>query len=373
MIFALGIGVEPGQYFVVARRAVFFALLTQHPRQRGDLGQFHRALDQRVAGQDLFDQGRAGARHAHDEDRVRRGRAETGTLMEEFRGIDFRGALQAGAGGVGRIRHPRQAQRVARAVMLEGGRVLVAVFQRLAQREVQVQAVLGVQVAALQLRAHPGDVGIVEAEGLEVGQAPPGIAEARFERGAAPVGGDRALRVAGGLQCVPQAQPDPGLVRMPGEDALVQPDRFVVIASAAQHDRLEVAVAGVAGIAGQQVFDLGQCVLRTVAAMQDHGVVLARGMEARCQLQAALEQAGSILVAANSRGDLGEHADRGDVGRRALQPGAQQRLGAGNVVIDQGTAGGEQDWIGHSVAERTLHVGPRLGEHLIHAAPRRLG
>ena len=291
------------------------------------------------------------------------------TRTEELRGIDFRGALQAGAGGVGRIRHPRQAQRVARTVMLEGGRVFVAVFQRLAQREVEMQPVLGVEVAALQLRAHAGDVGIVEAEGLEVGQAPPCVAEARLEFGATPVGGDRALRVAGGLQRVPQAQPDPGLVRMPGEDALVQPDRFLVIAGAAQHDRLEVAVAGVAGIAGQQVFDLGQRVLRTIAAVQDHGVVLARGMEARGQLQAALEQAGGILVTAYPGGDLGQHADRGDIGRHALQPGAQQRLGAGNVVLDQGSAGCEQDRIGHSVAERTLHAGPRLGEHLIHAPP----
>ena len=43
---------------------------------RDQLGQLHRALDLRVARQDLLDQRRARARQADDEDRVGRGRAE---------------------------------------------------------------------------------------------------------------------------------------------------------------------------------------------------------------------------------------------------------------------------------------------------------
>src|SRR5690606_28585189 len=99
---AYRIGIEPGKHLVVAGGPVVGALLAQHPRQRGEFGKLRRALDQRVARQDLLDQGRAGARHADDEDRVWRGDAVSGPLPEEFRVIDLRGALQPGAVGVGR-------------------------------------------------------------------------------------------------------------------------------------------------------------------------------------------------------------------------------------------------------------------------------
>ncbi len=54
-------------------------------RQGRDVGQFLRALDHRVARQDLFDQGRAGARHAQDEDGVARVVADALAFGKEFR------------------------------------------------------------------------------------------------------------------------------------------------------------------------------------------------------------------------------------------------------------------------------------------------
>ena len=370
--FAHGVGIEPGQHLVVAGGAFVRALLAQRPRQRNDLGQLHRALDQRVAREDLLDQGRAGAGHADDEDRIRRGDAVSGPRAEEFGRVDLRGPLQAGAGGVGRVRYPRQPQRVAAGIVREGPGVLAAVLERLAEREIQVQPVLVFEVRALQLRPHRGDVGIVETEGLEVGQAPPGIAEARVEFEAAAIGGDRAFAQARGLQRVPLAEPDMGLVGMFGEEVFVQFDRFPEVAGTAQHHRPEVAIAGIAGVLGQQPFDLGQRLLRAIAAVQDHGVVLARRMEARRQLQATLEQVGGVLVAPDPRRDFGQHPDRGDIGGRTPQPAAQQRLGMGNVVVDEGAARLEQDRVGHCVAEDSLHAGLRLGGHLTHAAPQLL-
>ena len=68
--FAQGIGVEAEHHVVVWHRLAGVALAAQVTRDRGDLGQLHRAFDGRMAGQDLLDQGRAGARQADDEDRI---------------------------------------------------------------------------------------------------------------------------------------------------------------------------------------------------------------------------------------------------------------------------------------------------------------
>ena len=56
----------------------------QLPGHRDDLGQFRRALDRRMARQDLLEQGRARARHADDEDRVGGRAAAAGARGEEL-------------------------------------------------------------------------------------------------------------------------------------------------------------------------------------------------------------------------------------------------------------------------------------------------
>ena len=67
--------------------------------------------------------------------------------------------------------------------------------------------------------------------------------------------------------------------------------------------------------------------------MQDEGVVLARGMESRGQLQAARQQALGILVAAQADRHLGEHADCRDIGRGLMQSLAQQCLSLDQTVL----------------------------------------
>src|SRR3546814_7598475 len=47
-----------------------FRLAAKPERERGNVGQLHRALDRRMAAKNLFDQRRSGARHAEDEDGV---------------------------------------------------------------------------------------------------------------------------------------------------------------------------------------------------------------------------------------------------------------------------------------------------------------
>jgi hypothetical protein len=63
-------GVLAGEHVEVAGGARVLGQLPQAAGERDDLGQLHRALDLRMARQDLLDQRRAGARQAEHEDRV---------------------------------------------------------------------------------------------------------------------------------------------------------------------------------------------------------------------------------------------------------------------------------------------------------------
>ena len=64
-------GIQRGEHVGVGADRLRVRLAAQLARHRHDLGQFHRAFDRGVAGEDLFEQGRARARQADDEDRVR--------------------------------------------------------------------------------------------------------------------------------------------------------------------------------------------------------------------------------------------------------------------------------------------------------------
>ena len=64
--------------------------------------------------------------------------------------------------------------------------------------------------------------------------------------------------------------------------------------------------------------------------------MVARLQEPRRELEAPLQQRLGIGVAAETGAGLGQHADGGDVGRRALQPRAQDPLGHRQLVVAEG-------------------------------------
>ena len=72
--------------------------------------------------------------------------------------------------------------------MAEGGCGVALVLQRLAEREMEMKLVLFGQIGRGERRLHRGDVRRVEADGLQVGEAPPDLAEAGL---AGRVRGDR--------------------------------------------------------------------------------------------------------------------------------------------------------------------------------------
>src|SRR3546814_11556458 len=61
-----------------------FRLAAKPERERGNVGQLHRALDRRMAAKNLFDQRRSGARHAENEDGVGCRIARSGARGKEF-------------------------------------------------------------------------------------------------------------------------------------------------------------------------------------------------------------------------------------------------------------------------------------------------
>ena len=217
--------------------------------------------------------------------------------------------------------------------MRKRGGVIGLVLQRLANGELEMLAILVGQPRLRQFGAHGAQVLGRKAEGLQIGQAPPDLATARIQLQAAPIGVNRALLVAGRLQGMAIAHPDARVLGIFVEDRGIQVDGRGIVANPTQHDRLQVAVTGVAGFDRQQGIDFGKRLRGLVGPVQDEGVVLARGMESRGQLQAARQQALGILVAAQADRHFGEHADCRDIGRSLLQALAQQCLSLDQAIL----------------------------------------
>ena len=138
----------------------------QAARDRGDIGQLHRALDRRVAGENLLEQCRTGARHSHDEDRICSSAPGAAALAEKFRGIGIARTLQTQARVLRAVRDHFQSQRITGGVVRERWRVLGAVFERLAQRELDTDAVFLLEIGAGECVAHRFEVRIFKPDGL---------------------------------------------------------------------------------------------------------------------------------------------------------------------------------------------------------------
>ncbi len=248
---------------------------------------------------------------------------------------------------------------------------IAGVLQRLAERVVQVEAVVVAQVGARHRLAHRPSLGRLEPHRLQVGEAPVGLAEAGRERDGAAIGGDGVGRTAGRLQRVPVAQPDLRLAVPLGQHALVELDGAGVLADQAERRGHQVAVVGIGRVFGQQALDVGQRRLGLVLAMQHDRQVVPRAGEARGQLQAVRQQRLGVAVAADAGGELGQHADRRDVGRRGLQVGLDQPLGLAQPLVAQRPRRRHQRRIAHRGAD-VLRVG-RVGAGRVAGQPQLVG
>ena len=153
------------------------------------------------------------------------------------------------------------------------------VFKRLAECEIEMEAVFIGDIAAGKLRLHGRDIGIVEPYRLEVGKAPPCLAEFRREFDRLAVSGDAVGLPPDRLEHVAEAHPHLGLAWYVAQHLFVKLDRLVEAADPPQRRSLEVGVAGIVGFllkhAGELVDRLG----RPVLPIQHDGEIGAGGGE----------------------------------------------------------------------------------------------
>ena len=189
------------------------AVEVQRGREPPDVGQLGRAFDLRMARQDLLEQRRARARQPEDEDRRAVRIARAGEGREELRRIDLDEPVVHQLGLHRVVVHLGALPLVPLAVKIPGALVVAAVLEGLAEREQEVDPGLRGEAFGGGVALHRGDGLLVEAVGLQVGEAPVGLAGVRGEADAGVVRGHGSGVVAGRLEHVAEAEERAG---MPG-------------------------------------------------------------------------------------------------------------------------------------------------------------
>src|SRR5918994_7664917 len=82
------------------------------------------------------------------------------------------------------------AEAIALRIMDEARLGVLAILERLAEREMEMEAVVVAEPFRVQGRPHGVDIGILEADRLEIGQAPPDFAERWPDGDGAAIGGN---------------------------------------------------------------------------------------------------------------------------------------------------------------------------------------
>src|SRR5579883_1261706 len=144
-----------------------------------------------MRGQDLLDEGRARPRQTHDEDRGVARVTPAPAGGEELRSADL--DLQPG-GALDELRAIADGallQRIAALVVGERLGVLTSVLESLAEREAEMETIRDRGTRCGLRGSHGRELFVREAIGLEVREAPVGIAIARPDLCCAPVGLDR--------------------------------------------------------------------------------------------------------------------------------------------------------------------------------------
>src|SRR5256885_14122230 len=128
----------------------------------------------RMTGEDLLEERGARARQPDNESRLGGLTAEACARGEELTRVQRLRTLYEPGSAVGIVNHRGAPQRVAAGVMREGCSGVSGILERLAERELELQAIVVPEVLPRQLRLHGRDIAGAEAEGLQVREAEPG-------------------------------------------------------------------------------------------------------------------------------------------------------------------------------------------------------
>ena len=277
-----------------------FHLASKPSRERDDVGQLHRAFDERVAPENLLDQSRAGARQTDDKNCIRRGRAPGATCGKELACKKHATSVHMIRDLAGIVVERATAKTIAFAIVLKRLRIALVILERLSEREMQMPAILVVQFRAAKLRLHRDDVFGRKNERLQIGKTPPGFPEGRQKRDASFIGGDAILAPAECLQRVAVTHPRLRLSGVLFEQLLIVFDRFRVFANLAKRRRSQCTKSRIVRLLCEKVVRFGYRLDCFVLAVEHGRVVLARHAEIRGEFEAAREQAFRIFVAAKA-------------------------------------------------------------------------
>ena len=148
------------------------------------------------------------------------------------------------------------AHRVAPLVMVEGIGPVPLVLERLSQREMQMVAVL-VALRVGQRRQHPDKVVVAQPDRLQIGEAPPRVAERRRNGDGAAIRGNTFVAPPDGFQDMAIADPQPRLVLVLREDRLIGRDGGIIIAGTYKDRGLDRQMADIVRRIGDQAVGLG--------------------------------------------------------------------------------------------------------------------
>ena len=133
---------------------------------------------------------------------------------------------------------------------------LAPVLQRLAEREAEVIAILQRRCRRRLLGAHARDLLVAEAIGLEVGQAPIGVAEIGPGRRRRAIGLDRLRDPADRLQRMAEPQVHVRRFGRVGQHVPIERDRLVMFSQTDGDGGRKGAVVRIARLQLQQPLDL---------------------------------------------------------------------------------------------------------------------
>ena len=199
-----------------------------------------------MTGEDLLDQRRARARQPDNKNGVGCLRTCAAPCLEEFAGEQALRASYPFVVLVGIVGLEGQTDPASGFVVHEGFFVVPAILERLPQRIVEMQPVIGFKSLALQRSAHPRGIVGRKTECLQICERPESLAKRRLERDRVPVGRDAIRAAPGSFQRMTITHPHLGLLRVVVQNRLVDADRFSVIAKARQDRSFEIAISRIA-------------------------------------------------------------------------------------------------------------------------------
>ncbi len=126
------------------------------------------------------------------------------------------------------------------------------------------------------------------------------------------------------------------------EELFVDSDGLVEAAEVGKNRGQQTSIARIARRPGEQLLDLLESGLRPAASIQQAGVVVARGIEARRELETAFEESQRIDAVLQPGRHLRLHPQRGDICGKALQVSGEAHLGDRQIVRDESSRGLQQ-------------------------------